>query len=116
GLPRGQESGPQPPLDERASGDVGSPLAMGVTVPATLDRQGLGKTGEDLACRELERRGYVILARRYRTRFGEIDIVSDDRGVIVFVEVKARTSNRHGWAAEAVLLRQQRGVGRVALH
>lgn len=84
-------------------------------MPTTLDRQGLGKTGEDLACRELERRGYVILARRYRTRFGEIDIVSDDRGVVVFVEVKARKSNRHGLAAEAVSFRKQRRIGAMAL-
>ena len=43
-------------------------------------RQELGKSGEDLACAELERRGYAILERRYRTRFGEIDIIASDRG------------------------------------
>jgi putative endonuclease len=84
-------------------------------VPTTLDRQSLGKTGEDLACRELERRGYVIVARRYRTRFGEIDIVADDRGVIAFVEVKARKSSRLGSAAEAVSFRKQRRIGAMAL-
>src|SRR5215813_6140180 len=57
---------------------------------ATDTRQILGKTGEDLACAELERRGYAILARRYRTRFGEIDIIARDTQTIVFVEVKAR--------------------------
>jgi len=41
-------------------------------------RQILGKTGEDLACRELERRGYAIVARRYRQRSGELDIVARD--------------------------------------
>ena len=41
-------------------------------------RQSLGKLGEDLACAELRRRGYAILARRYRTRFGEIDIIARD--------------------------------------
>ena len=41
-------------------------------------RQSLGKMGEDLACAELARRGYAILERRYRTRFGEIDIVARD--------------------------------------
>ena len=53
-------------------------------------RQELGKSGENLACAELERRGYAILERRYRTRFGEIDIIASDHGTIVFVEVKAR--------------------------
>lgn len=62
----------------------------------------LGKTGEDLACAELERRGYAIIARRYRRRGGEIDIVSRDGATIVFVEVKARESRDFGLAAEAV--------------
>ena len=49
-----------------------------------------GKTGRSRGARELERRGYAILARRYRTRHGEIDIVARDGETIVFVEVKAR--------------------------
>jgi len=84
-------------------------------VPAAPDRQSLGKAGEDLACRELERRGYAVVARRYRTRFGEIDIVAHDHGVIVFVEVKARTSKRYGSAAEAVSFRKRRRIGAMAL-
>ena len=55
-----------------------------------MQRQALGKYGEDLAVEELERRGYAILARRYRTRHGEIDIVARDGETMVFVEVKAR--------------------------
>ena len=80
-----------------------------------LSRIELGKLGEDLACRDLERRGYAVLARRYRTRFGEIDIVAEDRGAIVFVEVKARRSARYGSAAEAVSLRKRRRIGAMAL-
>ena len=53
----------------------------------------LGKTGEDLASDELERRGYVILARRYRKRGGEIDIIARDGETIVFVEVKTRAAD-----------------------
>ena len=56
-------------------------------------RQSLGKTGEDLACRELERRGYAIVARRYRRRGGELDIIARDGQTIVFVEVKTRTGD-----------------------
>ena len=66
----------------------------------TPDRQSTGQHGEDVACKALERRGDVILARRYRTRFGEIDIVSQHADVIVFTEVKARRTNRYGAAAE----------------
>jgi putative endonuclease len=79
-----------------------------------LDRISLGKSGEDCACRELERRGYAILARRYRTRFGEIDVVARDGATIVFVEVKARTSDRYGDPAEAVTLHKQAKVTAMA--
>ncbi len=71
-------------------------------------RQSLGKLGEDLACAELERRGYAILARRYRTRFGEIDIVARDGATTVFVEVKTRGGDEFGGAAAAVTAWKQR--------
>ena len=70
----------------------------------------LGRTGEDLACRELRRHGYAILARRFRTRHGELDIVARDGDVLVFVEVKARSSTRFGGALAAVTARKQRQV------
>jgi putative endonuclease len=78
-------------------------------------RQALGKLGEDLACAELERRGYAILARRYRTRFGEIDIVARDGAVTVFVEVKARDGSRYGGGAEAVTGWKQQRVTNMAV-
>jgi len=65
-------------------------------------RIALGKTGEDLACGELERRGYAIIARRYRRRGGEIDIIARDGATIVFIEVKARDSREFGDGVEAV--------------
>lgn len=74
----------------------------------SLRRQALGKSAEDRAVAELRRRGYAILARRYRTRHGEIDIVSTDGATVVFVEVKARTSKRFGPAAAAVTPFKQR--------
>ena len=78
-------------------------------------RQSLGKLGEDLACAELARRGYAILARRYRTRFGEIDIVARDGDVTVFVEVKARAGNEFGGAAAAVTAWKQRRITQMAV-
>ena len=80
----------------------------------TLARQTLGKTSEDAAAAELERRGYEILARRYRTRHGEIDIVARDGETRVFVEVKARATAEFGTAAEAVTLRKQRRLAAMA--
>jgi len=78
-------------------------------------RQTLGKLGEDLACAELERRGYALLARRYRTRAGEIDIVARDGETLVFVEVKARADEACGHPAEAVTPQKQRRLARMAL-
>jgi putative endonuclease len=75
----------------------------------------LGKTGEDLACRELERRGYVIIARRYRRRGGEFDIIARDRATLVFVEVKARQDHAFGAGAEAVHPLKQRRMARLAV-
>ncbi len=80
----------------------------------TLARQELGKLGEELAVQELKRRGYAILARRYRTALGEIDIVAEDRDTLVFVEVKARVDAEFGTAAEAVTRWKQRRVVRMA--
>jgi len=76
----------------------------------TVERQEFGKSGEDRAADELERRGYAILARRYRTKYGEIDIVARDGDTTVFVEVKARATVEFGTAAEAVTRYKQRRV------
>ncbi len=74
----------------------------------------LGESGEEHACRELRRRGYAILARRYRTRHGEIDIIARDGEVLVFVEVKTRSTEAFGSPLEAVTLAKQRKVIRMA--
>ncbi len=75
----------------------------------------LGKTGEDLACRELERRGYAIVARRYRRRRGELDIIARDGETVVFVEVKTRHDRAFGPAAEAVGFVKRRRMARLAM-
>ena len=75
-------------------------------------RQTLGKMGEDLACCELERRGYAIVARRYRRRGGELDIVARDGATLVFVEVKAREGQEFGEGGEAVgYIKRRRMIG-----
>jgi putative endonuclease len=61
-----------------------------------------GARGESMACRHLKSEGCRILARNYRCRGGEIDIVVQDAETIVFVEVKERQGSRHGAACEAV--------------
>jgi len=78
-------------------------------------RQALGISGENLACAELQRRGYAILERRYRTRLGEIDIIARDGATLVFVEVKARLTDDFGGAAAAVTAWKQRRIARMAM-
>ena len=104
---------------EAKVGGAGRPgLAVGrlhlARLPMTQARITLGKHGEDLACQELERRGYAIVARRYRVRGGELDIVARDGPVLVFVEVKTRTGRRFGAAAEAVTAAKQRRMTKLA--
>ena len=70
----------------------------------------LGTLGDSLARTALEQQGYAVLATRYRTRAGEIDIVARDGGCLVFVEVKARRHTDCGTPAEAVTPRKQRRI------
>ena len=74
----------------------------------------LGDLGESLAVRALEREGYAVLARRYRTRLGEIDIIARDGPCLVFVEVKARQHHRCGRPDEQITVRKQRKIVAIA--
>jgi putative endonuclease len=74
----------------------------------TFARQRLGVEGELIACAALEELGYAITATRYRNRFGEIDIVANDAGTVVFVEVKTKTDCSFSDPAESVTKQKQR--------
>ena len=75
----------------------------------------LGNEGERLAARYLKRQGYRILARRYRTALGEIDLIARDGACIVIVEVKTRRSDAAGQPHEAVDTYKQAQLTRLAL-
>lgn len=77
-------------------------------------RIGTGRNGEELAVRYLEEQGYAIVARNYRLRMGEIDIIARDGEFLVFVEVKTRRSSRYGSPFEAVDFHKQQQIIRVA--
>jgi len=79
-----------------------------------MDKGEFGRQGEKRAAKALRGRGYKILARNYRCRHGEIDIVAFENGEFVFVEVKSRSSEEKGTALEAVTPRKQRKLARVA--
>ena len=76
---------------------------------------GLGAKGEELAALFLKDNGYKIIYRNYRTKLGEIDIIAEDKGVLCFVEVKARGCARFGSGKEAVSGAKQRQVAKAAL-
>lgn len=73
-----------------------------------------GDRGEDLALQHLLRQGYRLLARNVRFGRRELDLVMEDHGVTVFVEVKARGSSRFGTPGEAVTAAKQRNLHQAA--
>lgn len=75
-----------------------------------------GKESEQVAATYLQQHGYRILHRNYRIARGEIDLVADHHGTLVFVEVKARRSMRFGSPAQAVDFRKQEKLIHVARH
>lgn len=75
----------------------------------------VGQRGEELACRYLSRLGYRIILRNYRTRLGEIDIIAEEQGILVFVEVKSRRGHKCGHPFEAVTPAKRRQISKTAL-
>lgn len=74
------------------------------------NRQQIGRQGEEIAVRHLLAKGYEILERNFRTRYGEIDIVARVNGIMVFVEVRSRTSLVRGTGLESVDVHKQQQV------
>lgn len=75
----------------------------------------LGHRGEELAVRYLRGKGFKILERNHRTPIGEIDIIAEDKGSLVFVEVKTRTNNSHGLPFEAIDNKKIERMRKIAL-
>ena len=82
------------------------------------DNKIIGSNGEELALTNLLAKGYRLLARNFRNRFGEIDLVMEDEKTVVFVEVKTRVGEEFGLPEEEVSARkfaQVRRMGEVFL-
>jgi len=79
------------------------------------ERLDFGKRGEERAAGWLEESGYKILAKNYRTRSGEIDIVAREGDVICFIEVKTRRSEKFGLPYEAISLFKRRQISKLAV-
>ena len=74
----------------------------------------LGRRGEAIAARHLERAGLTIVERNWRCPQGEIDLVARDHGELVFVEVKTRSSVDYGHPLEAITPRKLARLRRLA--
>lgn len=80
-----------------------------------MTKQELGRSGEERAVAAMEREGYTIVARNYRTRLGEIDVVAEEGDYLVFAEVKARSGLAWGLPREAVDERKRARMTRAAM-
>lgn len=79
-------------------------------------KQVLGKEGERIAERYLKKKGFTLLERNYRCPVGELDLIVQDRRVVVFVEVKTRSDHRFGTPLESVQQRKQDKMIKAALY
>ncbi|MCC3381370.1 YraN family protein [Paenibacillus farraposensis] len=87
--------------------------------PGRDQRKAKGTMGEQAAALYLEERGYHILARNWRCRSGELDLVAKQKGTFVFIEVRSRSGSKYGTPAESVTARkitQVRQTAAVYLH
>ena len=80
----------------------------------TKERLGIGQQGEAAAADYLQRCGWRVVERNYRTPLGELDLVAERRGILAFVEVKTRTSDAFGEGYEAVTPRKREKLYRLA--
>lgn len=82
----------------------------------TGHNQMVGKWGEKVAAAHLQSLGYTIIAVNQRTPFGELDIIAREDGMLVFVEVKTRTSTAMGNPEGSITWAKQQHIVNSALH
>jgi putative endonuclease len=81
----------------------------------TDERRAVGVAGEDAVARWYDELGYAVLARNWRVRGGEIDLIARLGATLVFCEVKTRRGDAFGLPAEAVTFRKQNRIRRLAV-
>lgn len=80
-----------------------------------MDHLTLGKISEEKAAAFLEKNGLKKITSRFRSRFGEIDLIMEDQDTLVFIEVKFRKTTEHGSGAESVNKLKQNKIVKTAL-
>lgn len=78
------------------------------------NRRRIGEKNEALAVRFLEKKGFQILARNYRTPVGEIDIIGKQKGCLCFIEVRSRQSEKFGSPADSIDFKKRQHLIRTA--
>lgn len=81
----------------------------------SFTKQQLGAFGEKLAGQALARRGFAIVGRNVRVRFGEVDIIARNLETVLFVEVKTRTSDKFGYPEEAITWKKRLRMSKCAV-
>lgn len=82
-------------------------------MPATNKKQ-RGQEGEDFATQVLKNEGLKIILRNYRCPVGEMDIIAAEGDMLIFVEVRTRTSPKYGWGEESILVKKKLRLQRIA--
>ncbi len=89
---------------------------FGFESPRCDSPRSLGALGEELACRLLKQKDYIILERNWKCPAGEADIVAIDGDCLVFVEVKTRASSSKGFPQEAITPQKRARYERIACY
>jgi putative endonuclease len=108
----GAASGAPPDCGDAAGTGAGTATAQG----RATQRQLIGAAAESLAAQHLEAAGLTVLARNYRCRMGELDLVARDGEVLVIAEVRLRRSAQFGGAAASITWQKRRRIVRATRH
>lgn len=81
----------------------------------TFTRISSGKKGEFLAISYLQKQGYKIIRKNYKTKLGEIDIIANDKDYICFIEVRSKNSFEFGPPEETITKKKETQITKVAL-
>lgn len=79
-----------------------------------MKTKGLGVMGENMACRYLEDKGYVVHSKNFISRFGEIDIIAEHDGYLCFIEVKTRGAKHIAKGREYITIYKQQKITKTA--
>lgn len=80
-----------------------------------MNQRKKGEAAENVAVQFLKLQGYQILARNFYARTGEIDIIAEESGYLVFIEVKFRKNTEYGYPAQAVDQKKQEKIRKTAM-